>query len=193
MEVRLSGFEVVAITFSFVLGLGIAQLLNSLSLVLRARRRRRLDWLPLAYATSILLFQIQYWFALFFVNTRVTEWSWLIYGWLLFLSILLFLAGGLVLPHGETEGGDLLTDFESEGRLSVLLVSGYVAGWIPLNAYLDGTWFSGGVYFNALVTIVLLAAYFPHSFRLRRGASVVFFLLQAYGLGFIWSTPIVLR
>jgi len=48
------------------------------------------------------------------------------------------------------------------------------------------------VFFNALVSVALLAAYFPRSRRLRTAASGVYFLLQLYGLAFIWSTPIVL-
>ena len=188
----MSGFEIITITLSFILGLGVAQVLSSLSQALRTRRRRPLHWLPLGYAASIFLFQIQYWFAVFDLEAAVEQWTWLIYGSLLLLGVLLFLGAGLVLPHGEVEGDDLLADFESEGRLSVLLVAGYLVGWMPLNAYLDSSWLTDGVYFNALVSTVLLVAYFPTSSRTRTAASVLFFILQAYGLAFVWSTPVVL-
>ena len=46
----MSEFEAIALTCSFVLGLGIAQILSAASAALRNRRQRRLHWLAQAFA-----------------------------------------------------------------------------------------------------------------------------------------------
>ena len=51
----MSGFELVTITFSFVLGLGVAQILSSLSSVVRDREAHPLHWLPISVALAIFL------------------------------------------------------------------------------------------------------------------------------------------
>ena len=69
----MSEFEAIALTYSFVLGLGIAQILSAASAALRNRHQRRLHWLPLAFAASIFFFHIQYWSALLFVYSSPTD------------------------------------------------------------------------------------------------------------------------
>ena len=45
----MSGFEVITITFSFVLGLGVAQILMGASLAIRRRDEQRLHGAPMSY------------------------------------------------------------------------------------------------------------------------------------------------
>ena len=52
----MSEFELITITFSFVLGLGIAQVLGAASSAIRNRHERPLHWLPLGFAASIFFF-----------------------------------------------------------------------------------------------------------------------------------------
>jgi hypothetical protein len=49
-----SEFEAIALTYSFVLGLGIAQILGAAGAALRNRHQRQLHWLPIGFAVSIL-------------------------------------------------------------------------------------------------------------------------------------------
>ena len=60
----MSGFELITITFSFVVGLGMAQMLRSLGFVVRERESMFWHWVPLFTAALILFFQIQFWFGL---------------------------------------------------------------------------------------------------------------------------------
>jgi len=41
-----SGFEILTITFSFIVGLGVAQVLRSVAYVLREKGQIRLHWIP---------------------------------------------------------------------------------------------------------------------------------------------------
>ncbi len=61
----MSAFEYFSVALSFVLGLGLTRLLLGALYVFRARERQRVHWIPILWAASIFLFQIQYWWAVF--------------------------------------------------------------------------------------------------------------------------------
>lgn len=65
----MSGFEIITITFSFILGLGVAHILRTAAFVIRERKQIHLHWIPISVAIMILLFQVQFWFALVIVDT----------------------------------------------------------------------------------------------------------------------------
>lgn len=187
----MSDFELITITFSFILGLGIAQILGAASLAVRNRGRRPLHWLPLAFAASIFLFHIQYWFVLFDYDAHVIDsWSWATYGPFLALAVVLFLSGGIVLPHAGTEAGASLSeDFDASGKLSLLFLVAYILAWVPANAWGNGNWVNAGVWFNLALSLPLLVCYFARRAPLRNLAAIVFFVGQAVGLLFVWSAP----
>ena len=113
-------FELITITLSFIVGLGVAQVLASVVGVIRARKDRELHWLPLAWAASIFLAHVQFWFALYSRNEQVT-WTWGTFGPVLLLAVFLFLSGGLILPSEASQRSEtLLEDFREHGRLSLI-------------------------------------------------------------------------
>lgn len=187
----MSEFEIITLTYSFVLGLGIAQILSAASAALRNRRRRPLHWLPLTFAASIFFMHIQYWFVLIDLDTNVIDaWTWGTYGPLLGLAVVLFLSGGIVLPTpGADDCDSLIDDFEKNGKLSLLLVAAYLLFWVPVNTWWDGNWLGIGVWFNIGLTIPLVVAYYARNVTLRNAAATIFFFAQAYGLLFVWSNP----
>ena len=138
----MSDFELVTITFSFVLGLGIAQILGAASSAIRNRHQRSLHWLPFAFAASIFLFHIQYWFVLYDYDVElISRWTWATYAPFLGLAVILFLSGGLVLPSANTKpGNSLIEDFQENGRISLLFLAAYILAWVPFNAWGAGTW-----------------------------------------------------
>lgn len=118
----MSRFEIITITLSFIVGLGVAQLLSSVSAAVRDRLERPLHWMPFAWGVAILLFSVQYWFALFDLDVVLeSDWTWLWYAQMLALAVTLFLAGGLILPtRTSLHRGSLLEDFVAHGRYSLL-------------------------------------------------------------------------
>ena len=186
----MSDIEVVTLTYSFVLGLGIAQILSSASAAIRNRIQRPLHWLPLAFAAAIFLLHIQYWFVLVDYDAYVIgDWTWGTYGPFLGVAVVLFLAGGIVLPTPGAESGDsLIDDFEKNGKLSMLFVAAYQLFWVPGNAMWDG-WLSVAVWYNVALTIPLLIAYYARPGSLRNATASLYFIALAFALLFIWSTP----
>lgn len=186
----MSEFEIITLTYSFVLGLGIAQILSAASAALRNRHKRPLHWLPLTFAASIFFFHIQFWFVIFdFDANLIDNWTWGTYGPFLALAVVLFLSGGIVLPTPGADAGDsLIDDFEKNGKLSLLLLAAYILFWVPANAWSED-WLSVGVWFNIGLTVPLLATYYARNETLRSATATLFFVAQAFGLFFVWSSP----
>ena len=187
----MSEFELITITFSFVLGLGVAQILGAPSAALRNRHSMALHWMPLGFAASIFLFHIQYWFVLFDYDANlISEWTWWTYGPFLGLAVLLFLSGGVVLPTPGSDAGDsLIHDFEQRGKLSLVFLAAYILAWVPANAWSEGTWFTSDVWLNLGLVGLLTVTYFASSRRLQSAATGLFLTAQGYGLLFVWATP----
>lgn len=188
---HVSDFELITITFSFILGLGIAQILSAVSSAVRNRRKHPLHWLPLAFAASIFLLHIQYWFVLFdFDLVTIESWNWLNYGAFLLVAVILFLSGGVVLPNSIAESeGSLIEDFEKNGKTSLLLVAVYLLIWVPFNAWGNHSWLHLSVWTNLIMVIPLLITYYARRTLTRNNAAMVFFAFEAYALLFVWSTP----
>ena len=148
----MSGFEILTITFSFIVGLGVAQVLRSVAYVVREKGQIRLHWIPFSVAALILFFHIQFWFGLAVVNTFIVQWSWPVYGLMLMLAIFIFLSGATVLPPLTSLGErELLEDFETRGRISLIFLAFYLVGWIGVGimfwkpemwplSWLTGSW-----------------------------------------------------
>jgi len=151
-----------------------------------------LHWMPFAWGVVILLFSIQYWFGLFDLNSTLKgNWSWLWYGQMLILAVALFLAGALVLPSRISFAeGDLLDDFVTHGRFSLLALAAYILGWMPANAKLsNGNLFHDGNYINVVLASLILIAFKSRSNRVWLATTAGFYLIFLYAVLFIYSTP----
>lgn len=110
-------FRLISVALSIVLGLGITRLLGASVAVFRMRRHVAIDWLPLAWAFCIFVWQLQFWWAIIELPRVVGTWSLAEFLFLLALPLLLFLAAALVLPPAELPAGsDLGEAFASDGR-----------------------------------------------------------------------------
>ena len=118
-------FEFISVALSFVLGLGVTHLLSSAVRVFVARKRMRIDWIPLVWAFCVFATLIQYWWAIFELS-ELEEWPLSHFLFFLGMALLLFVAGALVLPSwllGESDDlGDL---FEEHGRWGLVCLSAY--------------------------------------------------------------------
>lgn len=186
----MSGFEILTITFSFIVGLGVAQVLQSVAYVVREKGQVRLHWIPFSMAAMILFFQVQFWFGLTVVNSMMTVWSWPVYGLMLILAILIFLGGATVLPPSKSVGErGLLEDFETRGRVSLIFLALYLLGWIGVGTlfWIPSMWHL--VVVNGLFALVALVTYFSPDARARTWLHLSLIALTLYGSLTVWTTP----
>ena len=187
----MSAFEILTITFSFIVGLGVAQVLRSVGYMVREAGQIRLHWIPFSVAAQILFFQVQFWFALTVVNSLMVQWSWTVYISMLLLAIFIFLAGATVLPHSLTSlgGRGLREDFETRGRISLILLALYMFGWIGVGImfWIPDLWHLALV--NGTYALVALAVYRASSERFRVALHVALIVIAVYGALTVWTTP----
>ena len=187
----MSAFEILTITFSFIVGLGVAQVLRSVAYMVREAGQISLHWIPFSVAAQILFFQVQFWFALTVVNSLKEQWSWSVYFMMLLLAIFIFLAGATVLPHSLSSlgGRGLKEDFETRGRISLILLALYLLGWIVVGIvfWIPQLWHLALV--NGSYAVIALTIYWAASPRLRNLLHLVLIAITIYGSLTVWTTP----
>lgn len=136
----MTSFEFFSVALSLVLGLGITRILLGGLGVFRARQRQNIHWIPVVWAVTVFVYQIQYWWAIFELKETLLTWTQGVFATLLSLSILLFVAGALVLPaSADQERQNLYDYFDQSGRWALLAVTGYLLLSIWTNWFLFGT------------------------------------------------------
>ena len=186
----MSNFEILTITFSFIVGLGVAQVLRSVASVVREKGQIRLHWIPFAVAAITLFFQIQFWFGLAVINSLMTQWSWSVYGLMLMLAFLIFVSGATIFPPLTTLGErSLIEDFETRGRISLIFLALYLVGWIGVGIVFWKPEFWHLVLVNGLMAVVLILAYGAPNARARTGLHLVLIAMTIYGALTVWTTP----
>lgn len=186
----MSGFEILTITFSFIVGLGVAQVLRSVAYVVREKDQIRLHWIPFSVAAMILFFHIQFWFGLAVVNSLINQWSWPVYGLMLMLAIFIFLSGTTVLPPLTSLGErDLMEDFETRGRISLVFLALYMAGWIGVGIMFWKPEMWHLVLVNGSMAVALILTYGAPKARARTGLHLALIMMTIYGALTVWTTP----
>jgi hypothetical protein len=176
----MESFRWIAIALSIVLGLGVTRLLASLVVVFKSRNKSKLDWIPLVWAGTIFLWQIQFWWAIIELPGIVKVWTLGSFLTLLSLTLLLYVSAALVLPHTELKDKEsLLVSFELDGRWSLVSLSAYFA-----LALFSDWWFWGispiTLKGASLIALIIL----PHAFlwsrsrRLQEAISIMYILLS---------------
>ena len=128
----MTAFEYITVAFSFVLGFGITRLLAACIVVFRARDRLQLHWVPFVWAAAIFVTQIQFWWAIFDLSSLLASWTLAQYLSLLALTLLLFVAGALILPISvDNDLSSLVDDFDKNGRWALIVLGGFhvLATW----------------------------------------------------------------
>ena len=187
----MSALEVITITFSIILGLGVTKILERVAYVVREREQHRLHWIPLSVAALILVFQVQFWFALVIVDSFLDKWNWTVYSVLLFLAGVIFLSGATILPSaGSSRSSNLIEDFNARGKVSLIFFALYFIGWIVVAIMFWTTAdFKSLVVVNfvmATTSVIAYRAQHPHIRSLLHGILIA---ITFYGLIYVWATP----
>ena len=188
---EMTEFELLAIPISLVLGLGITKMLNALAIVIRNRKQVQFHWIPVAWAAWIFLVCVQFFFYMWDLYEMEVPFTWSVFGPLLWHSILLFLAAGLVLPSpGVNEVSDnLLDDFQKHGRLALIPFAIVTLDAIVQNVFQYGDkWLGEANVLNMIFIVLVLIAFFAKKF-VQAMATISLGILLIYGLAFVWSRP----
>ena len=125
----MDSFRWIAVVLSIILGLGVTRLLSSVVEVFRSRNQARLDWIPLAWAGCIFLWQIQFWWGIIELPGLIAAWTIGSFLTLVSLTLLLFISAGLILPPSKLEKNESLREsFERDGRWALASLSAYFVG-----------------------------------------------------------------
>ncbi|MBN9022896.1 MAG: hypothetical protein J0H08_12555 [Rhizobiales bacterium] len=153
-------FRWIAVIVAMIMGLGIARLLISTVGIFRARRRAKLDWLPLVWAATIFLQEVAFWWSLEEAASRVEVWTLPSFLMLVALVLALFMAAALILPFNELEKGESLrTFFEEDGRWALVALAVFNLAIGVLNFRRGGGHLSEQVVLNAVFASMALAAF----------------------------------
>lgn len=187
----MSGFEILTITFSFIVGLGVAQVLRSVAYVVRENKQVKLHWIPFSVAAIILFFQVQFWFGLAVINSLMEIWSWPVYSVMLLLAIFIFLSGATVLPHSLTSLGErgLKEDFETRGRISLVFLALYLVGWIVVGIMFWTPDMWKLVVVNGLFSLLAMVIYATPSARARTALHFLMIAMTIFGAMTVWTRP----
>jgi hypothetical protein len=164
------------VAVSLVLGLGVAVLLSSWLTVFRHRDTFRLHWISPTWALCIFVSQIQYWWSLGFLLDDLPVISG--YGFILSMSqaVILFVAGGLILPQ-ESRGSedDLAEYFGRNGRWGVLAYGLFWVGAFVHNVTVHGT--PVGLPLHSTVVVLAVASFLAATVRRTRSIATVLAVL----------------
>lgn len=187
----MSGFEILTITFSFIVGLGVAQVLRSVAYMVRESGQVSLHWIPFSVAAMILFFQVQFWFGLAVINSLMDQWSWPVYSLMLLLAIFIFLSGATVLPHSLTSLGErgLKEDFETRGRVSLVFLALYLVGWIGVGILFWTPDMWQLVVVNGLFALAAILIYAAPSARVRTVLHLALIAMTILGAMTVWTKP----
>lgn len=126
----------IATVLSMVLGLGVTRLLLGVVGIFRARRASAVDWIPLVWAGCLFLEQLQFWWAINFLPSVRSDFSFLDFLFLVTLTLTLFAASALLLPsRPDDEEGGLRIYFDNDGRYGVLALAGFSSLALLVNVF----------------------------------------------------------
>jgi hypothetical protein len=112
----MDAFGYLSVLLSIIIGLGITQLLTATGRLIRHRDRVRIHWLPVLWATVLLLIYIQVWWSMYGLRLR-RDWTFLAFCIVLLQTATLYVMAAVVIPEQVDEVGvDLEAYFERHHR-----------------------------------------------------------------------------
>lgn len=121
----MSVFEYVTGAILLILGLAVTQLLTDVVNAFRRRQTTPLQWVPMTWAAVIFAWQMQFLWAVFELHTLVDAWTAGQFLLMLVLTLLLFVAGALVVPSATDETVDGWEQFQRDGRWSLAVLAAF--------------------------------------------------------------------
>jgi hypothetical protein len=176
-------FEYITAALMLILGLGVTQLLGDVVSAFRRRQTSRLHWIPMTWAAIVFAWQMQFLWAVFELQGLQDSWSAVEFLVLLTLALLLFAAGSLVVPRADDETRKALTQFQQDGRWTLVILAAFFA-----LAYYTNVRYFGSDYRDPwsiddlLLATVLLVTVCARKERTWAAATIVFAIASAISI-----------
>ncbi len=168
-------FEFLSVALSFVLGLAVTVLLTSLLTAFRNRRKTRMSWLPLTWAAYLLAIQFDIWWEVYGL-VSMESWTAGAFVLLLLIAVLLFAAGGLILPTGLGDYPEDLDEyFQHDGRWAVAIVAAFhITAIIANTALFDVDIFGPMNIWNIVAIVITVVVIGAKQRSIQGAASIVY-------------------
>jgi hypothetical protein len=167
-------FSYLSVLLSIILGLGLTQLLTAAGRLIRHRDRVHADWLPLLWATVLLVVYVQAWWAMFGMRS-VRDWTFVSFLVVLAQTTTLYMMAALILPEQVEEARvDLAAHYDRHHRwffgffLATLCIS--VVKDVLLSGHLPE---AANLVFHGLLAAVCVTAIVARSRRVQAVLSIV--------------------
>ncbi|MDG9924508.1 MULTISPECIES: hypothetical protein [unclassified Pseudomonas] len=172
----MGNFHILVTVLSMILGLSITRVLLGAMTVFRIRRVARPDWVALAWAVVLFLFQLQFWWALNDLPTFKNAFSFVEFLLLVCLALSLFSAAALILPsRSEDEADGLQVYFEQDGRFALLAICAYLGLGSATNIlFFNSSPFQLWGALDLFMFAVPLAAFFARSRRFYAPLTLIY-------------------
>ena len=185
----MDAFSYLSVLLSIILGLGLTQLLTAAGRLIRHRDRVRVDWLPLLWATVLLIVYVQAWWAMFGLRS-VRDWTFVAFLVVLAQTTTLYMMAAVILPEQVEEAGvDLAAHYASHHRwffgffLATLFISVgkdlIIAGRLPSTENLV---------FHGLLAAVCVAAIVARGRRVQAALSIIGAIAVTAYIGALFMT-----
>ena len=182
-------FELVIIVLSFIVGFGVNEILSSFVTIARHPDRERVDWIAVAWAMAILVHQFQFWFGTLYVEQALGL-SVSVFWLFILLAVLLYLAGGMILPPrrggSQSSDGD---DFDRTGSRALIPLTSYTAIAVIVNGATGLGWTQPPVTLNVVLSLLSLTALMTGRLPVRAAATITYLAVLFWGILFVWSRP----
>lgn len=184
----MSEIDLILIVLTFIVGFGIAQILDGFSQIARAFPNVKLDVVPVAWALAIFTDQVQFWFGIAHHQSLNDDPN--LFWVFLAMAVFLYLAGSLIFPNSiDNSNLDLADDFDDRGRRALLPFALHIATAAVLNYSQVKSVLHPEVYLNALLLGFVLFGYFATRSRARRVAVASYIVILIYGMVAVFARP----
>ncbi len=176
----MGNFPILVTVLSMVLGLSITRILLGVMTVFRIRRTAPPDWVALAWAFTIFLFQLEFWWALNDLPTFKKDFSFVEFLLLVSLTLSLFSAAALILPsRSEDELYGLQVYFEQDGRFALLAICTYLGlGSVTNILFFNASPFQLWAVLDMVMFTLPLAVFFARPRRLYAALTLIYLPLS---------------
>lgn len=181
-------FNYITTILMLIIGLGLTHLLGDVVYAFQDRRRTKPDWLPFVWAAIIFAQQMQFLWAIYELKDLIPEWTALEFIGMLFMALLLFVAGALVVPRDNQDGTDGWALFLENGRWSLAIMAIYSSLAYIFNLLFFGdSWCSFANLMNLMSCLLLVCILFANRRRIWLWGTAVY--LVAAVVGIIAASP----